>query len=186
LGNKGQNGLIAYGTPSTAINSNGSIYCLGTFATTTSYGVGCPSYFSNNNSIGTLVNFFASGSQYSGSINVNAGSTTYGTTSDYRLKENVQPLTGSGEFIDALKPISFEWISDGRKASGFIAHEFAEVSPDSVSGEKDAVGESGDPIYQTMQASSSSVIANIVLELQVLRKRLHEAEQQIQLLTNKN
>ena len=184
LGNKGQNGLITYSTQSTAINSNGSIYCYGTFATTTSYTAGSPSYFANYNSVGTLVNFFSSGSQHSGSINVNAGATTYGTTSDYRLKENVQPLTGSGEFIDALKPVSFEWISDGRKASGFIAHEFAEVSPDSVSGEKDAVDESGDPIYQNMEASSSGVIANIVLELQVLRKRLYEAEQQIKLFTN--
>jgi hypothetical protein len=62
----------------------------------------------------------------------------YSTTSDYRRKSNVKNLTGSGTFIDALKPRTFDW-DTGDKGVGFIAHEFAEVSPTSVSGEKDAV-----------------------------------------------
>ena len=184
LGNKGQNGLLTYSTQSTAINSNGSIYCYGTFATTTSYAAGSPSYFANYNSVGTLVNFFSSGSQNAGSINVNAASTTYGTTSDYRLKNDVVPLTGSGDFIDALKPVSFKWNTDGSKCVGFIAHEFAEVCPSAVSGVKDSVDELGEPIYQTMQASNSETIANIVLELQLLRKRLYIAEKRIEELTH--
>jgi hypothetical protein len=46
------------------------------------------------------------------------------------------------------------------------------VSPTSVSGEKDAVDEEGKPKYQGMQASSAEVIANLVAELQSVRKRL--------------
>jgi hypothetical protein len=57
-----------------------------------------------------------------------------------------------------------------------LAHEFAEVSPSSVSGEKDAVDSDGKPVYQAMQASSSEVIANLVAELQSLRARLAALE----------
>jgi len=128
---------------------------------------------------------FVSNSAEAGSITrvAQTSAVTYNTTSDYRLKNNQAPLTGSGEFIDALKPKTWEWVSGG-KATGFIAHEFAEVSPSSVTGEKDATQEeeyldsSGVkatrtvPLYQGMQASSSEVIANLVAELQSLRKRV--------------
>jgi hypothetical protein len=132
---------------------------------------------------------FVSNSAEAGSI-TRVGTTsavTFNTTSDYRLKNNQAPLTGSGEFIDALKPKTWEWVTGG-KATGFIAHEFAEVSPSSVTGEKDATQEEEYidslgvkatrtvPLYQGMQASSSEVIANLVAELQSLRKRLATIE----------
>ena len=99
----------------------------------------------------------------------------YNTTSDYRLKNNPQPLTGSGAFIDALKPKTWTWATDGSIGAGFIAHEFAEVSPTSVTGAKDAVDEDGNPKYQGMQASTAEVIANLVAEIQSLRQRLAAA-----------
>jgi len=100
----------------------------------------------------------------------------YNTTSDYRLKSNQQPLENSGAFIDALKPTSFVWTSDGRKDVGFIAHEFQEVAPSSVTGVKDEVDDEGKPKYQAMQAGSAEVIANLVAELQSLRKRIATLE----------
>jgi len=100
----------------------------------------------------------------------------YNTSSDYRLKDITGPLTGSGVFIDALKPKTGTWKSDGSKFVGFLAHEFAEVSPSSVHGEKDAVDADGKPIYQGMQASSAEVIANLVAELQSVRQRLAALE----------
>jgi hypothetical protein len=120
---------------------------------------------------------FADGTTFTerGSIATNGTVTVYNTTSDYRLKNNQLPLTGSGAFIDALKPKSWTWSEDGSKGVGFIAHEFAEVSPSSVSGEKDAVKEDGSPAYQSMQASSSEIIANLVAEIQSLRQRLAAA-----------
>jgi len=99
----------------------------------------------------------------------------YNTTSDYRRKLNVQDLTNSGTFIDALKPRTFDWDS-GEKGVGFIAHEFAEVCPSAVNGEKDAVDSDGKPIYQAMQASSAEVIANLVAELQSVRQRVAALE----------
>jgi hypothetical protein len=59
---------------------------------------------------------------------------------------------------------------------GFIAHEFAEVCPSAVTGEKDAVDSDGNPKYQGMQASSAEVIANLVAELQSLRQRVAALE----------
>jgi hypothetical protein len=99
----------------------------------------------------------------------------YNTTSDYRRKFNVQDLTGSGTFIDSLKPRTFDW-DTGDKGVGFIAHEFAEVCPSAVTGEKDAVDSDGNPKYQGMQASSAEVIANLVAELQSLRQRVAALE----------
>jgi hypothetical protein len=110
-----------------------------------------------------------------GSISSNGTLTTYSTTSDYRLKNNPQPLTNSGAFIDALKPKSWDWENGDGKGIGFIAHEFAEVSPSSVVGKKDDVDANGKPIYQSMQASSAEVIANLVAEIQSLRQRLSAA-----------
>jgi hypothetical protein len=107
-----------------------------------------------------------------GGITTNGTIVIYGGTSDYRLKDITGPLTNSGTFIDALKPKIGTWKSDGSKFVGFVAHEFAEVSPSSVTGEKDAVDSDGNPVYQGMQASSAEVIANLVAELQSVRKRL--------------
>ena len=68
------------------------------------------------------------------------------------------------------------WKSDGSKFVGFLAHEFAEVSPSSVNGEKDAVDAEGNPKYQGMQAGTAEVIANLVAELQSLRQRVAALE----------
>jgi hypothetical protein len=111
-----------------------------------------------------------------GSITSNGSATAFNTTSDYRLKANPQPLTGSGAFIDALQPKTWEWITDGTVGVGFIAHQVAAVAPRSVVGEKDAVDETGAPSYQSMEYGSAEFIANIVAELQSLRARVAALE----------
>ena len=111
-----------------------------------------------------------------GSITSNGTSTAYNTSSDYRLKDNPQPLTNSGAFIDALKPKTWNWKVDGSKGVGFIAHEVQEVSPNSVVGEKDAVDAEGKPIMQAMEYGSAEFIANIIAELQSLRQRVAQLE----------
>jgi Chaperone of endosialidase len=100
---------------------------------------------------------------------------TYNATSDYRLKTVIGPVVDAGQRIDALEPIEYEWKADGTHTRGFLAHKFQEVYSHSVSGEKDAVDAEGKPIYQAMQASSPEVIADLVAEIQSLRKRLAAA-----------
>jgi len=127
--------------------------------------------YSNN-----LMSFVNAGGSQVGYIYTNGTITTYSGTSDYRLKDITGPLTDSGVFIDALKPKVGTWKSDGSKFVGFLAHEFAEVSPSSVNGEKDAVDAEGNPKYQGMQAGTAEVIANLVAELQSLRQRVAALE----------
>jgi hypothetical protein len=74
-----------------------------------------------------------------GAINSNSSSTSYSTSSDYRLKTDVQPMTGATDRVKLLKPCNFEWIADGTRVDGFIAHEAQEVVPESVTGTKDAM-----------------------------------------------
>jgi hypothetical protein len=124
---------------------------------------------------GTL-EYFQYGNTEVGKITTNGTSTTYATSSDYRLKDNPQPLTGSGAFIDALKPKTWAWKSDGSKGVGFIAHEVQEVSPGSVVGTKDAINAEGKPVYQAMEYGSAEFIANIIAELQSLRARVTALE----------
>ena len=99
----------------------------------------------------------------------------YTATSDYRLKTVIAPVADSGQRIDALQPIEYDWNTGGR-TRGFLAHQFAEVYPNSVSGEKDAVDAEGKPVYQSMQASTSEVMADLIAEIQSLRKRVAQLE----------
>jgi hypothetical protein len=128
---------------------------------TVAFNFGIPTTTTNSN----LGNFF-NGNGAVGSITVNGLATSYNTLSDYRLKNITGPLTGAKDFIMALKPKQGTWKADGSAFVGFLAHEFQEVSPSSVSGEKDAVDVDGKPIMQAMQASSSEVMANLVAFIQ--------------------
>ena len=76
----------------------------------------------------------------SGSITQNGGSAaSYNTSSDYRLKEDWTPMTGASARVQALNPINFAWKADGSRVDGFLAHELAEVTPEAVTGTKDAM-----------------------------------------------
>jgi hypothetical protein len=74
-----------------------------------------------------------------GAINIASASTSYVTTSDYRLKEDVAPMTGALAKIAQLKPVTYKWKADGSDSQGFIAHELQEIVSECVVGEKDAV-----------------------------------------------
>ena len=74
-----------------------------------------------------------------GSISVNGASTSFNTSSDYRLKTDVQPMTGASARVQALNPVNFEWIADGTRVDGFLAHEAQEVVPEAIIGTKDAM-----------------------------------------------
>jgi len=139
---------------------------------------GCVQYISHSTSDASgdsYVEFGYNGTKI-GSITQNGTTAVlYNTTSDYRLKTVIGSVTGAGERIDALEPVEYEWNSDGSRTRGFLAHKFQEVYAGSVSGTKDAVDADGNPLYQSMQAGSSEVIADLVAEIQSLRQRLATA-----------
>jgi len=69
-----------------------------------------------------------------GSIQTSGSSTSYVTSSDYRLKTDVLPMTGATATFMQLKPVNFEWIADGTRVDGFLAHELGEVIPAAATG----------------------------------------------------
>jgi len=119
------------------------------------------------------------------SYSTSTGNLTYGGTSDYRLKKDIEPLSNSIERLIKLNPVSFNWIKNTSpiKTDGFIAHELQEVVPSAVTGFKDEVDENNDPIYQNIDGSK--VIPLLVSALQETLIKIEELEQRLALLENK-
>jgi hypothetical protein len=110
----------------------------------------------DNASNNGFIQFRDSGGTSIGSIARNGSSNAvlYNTTSDYRLKEQVTPMSEGLAKVMALKPVKWVWKDcNGATGEGFIAHEVQEVVPSAVSGEKDAVSEDGSIKPQGMDAS---------------------------------
>ena len=93
-------------------------------------------YFQIEGSSGSIVFRNASNSTV-GTITVAATSTAYNTSSDYRLKEDLQDFAGL-EMVSKIPVYDFKWKTDESRSYGVMAHELQEVLPDAVSGEKDA------------------------------------------------
>ena len=68
-------------------------------------------------------------------------SVAFNTSSDYRLKENVDYDWDATTRLKQLKPARFNFITDDTNTlvDGFIAHEVSSVVPEAVTGEKDAM-----------------------------------------------
>jgi hypothetical protein len=98
---------------------------------------GVVQYLNRIGTDGTITEFRKNGSTV-GSISVTGSSTSYNTSSDYRLKENVTPMTGATGRFKLLKPCNFDWIAGGN-VDGFLSHELAEVVPAASTGTKDAM-----------------------------------------------
>jgi hypothetical protein len=112
-----------------------------------------------------------------GSISVTASATAYNTSSDYRLKEDVQPMVGSVDRLMALKPVNFAWKVDGSRVDGFLAHEAQEVVPECVTGEKDAVDDEGNPQYQGID--QSKIVPLLVAALQEALTKIEALEARV-------
>jgi hypothetical protein len=115
-----------------------------------------------------------------GAITPQASSTTYATSSDYRLKENVAPMVDALAKVSALKPVTYTWKSTGEASQGFIAHELQEVVPDCVVGEKDAVDAEGNAQYQGID--TSFLVATLTAAIQELNAKVDAQALEIQAL----
>jgi hypothetical protein len=103
--------------------------------------------WNNNGTSGffTMISFRnnAGTSEIGNVLRTNDNTISFNNTSDYRLKDNITPMTGALAKVDLLKPVTYTWKSDGSAGQGFIAHELQEVVPDAVAGDKDAINEDG-------------------------------------------
>lgn len=110
---------------------------------------------------------FQRGATQVGSINTTLSTTAYNTSSDYRLKNTIAPMTGALDKVALLKPVTYKWNVDGSDGQGFIAHELQAVVPDAVVGEKDALKEDGNPDYQGID--TSFLVATLTAAIQELK-----------------
>jgi hypothetical protein len=114
---------------------------------------------------GGVATFFGKGVQVGG-ITVSAAATSFDTSSDYRLKTNVQPFANALETVAQLRPVTYNWRINGERSQGFIAHELAEVVPEAVTGVKDAVAEDGKIIPQGVDYSKLVVFLAAAIQEQ--------------------
>ena len=140
-----------------------------------------PSIFSTGAATTNAFISWVGGSGTQGSIVGNGSGINYNTTSDYRLKENVAPMTGALGVVAQLKPRTYTWKFDGADGHGFIAHELQEIFPAAVSGEKDAIDKEGNPEYQGVD--TSFLVATLTAALQETKALLDTQAETINALT---
>lgn len=112
-----------------------------------------------------------------GNISTNGSTVAYNTSSDYRLKENVQPMTGALDRVAALKPCTYTWKDGGSAGEGFIAHELQAVVPDAVTGEKDAVNEDGS--IKPQGIDTSFLVATLTAAIQEQQAMIEELKAKV-------
>jgi len=118
----------------------------------------------NSVSSSNISTLFVVGSTSAGSIShANSNSTSFNTTSDYRLKEDLQDFNGL-DMISDIPVYDFKWKSDESRSYGVMAHELQEVLPDAVTGEKDA--------EETQQVDYSKIVPLLVKSIQELKAEI--------------
>jgi len=100
----------------------------------------------------TSVGFRRNGA-FVGTITTTASATAYNTSSDYRLKEDLQPMANVIDRVLALKPVNFAWKIDSSRVDGFLAHEAQDVVPECVTGTKDAMRDEEYEITAVIEAT---------------------------------
>jgi hypothetical protein len=117
-----------------------------------------------------------------GTIATSTTGTQYNTSSDYRLKENVVPLTGAADRLKQLSVHRFNFVNAPEKTvDGFLAHEAQAVVPECVSGTKDEVDEDGNPVYQGIDQSKlvpllTAALQEALAEIESLKARVTALE----------
>jgi hypothetical protein len=111
-----------------------------------------------------------------GGINISGTTTQYITSSDYRLKENVDYTWDATTRLKQLKPARFNFIADDTNTlvDGFIAHEVSSIVPEAITGAKDAVDADNNPEYQGID--QSKLVPLLVKTIQELEARITALE----------
>jgi hypothetical protein len=139
-------------------------------------------YFTRNNSDGRIANFYRNATGVGG-ISVTTTSTSFNTSSDYRLKYDVQPMTTGLATVVALNPVTYKWNSNDTYGEGFIAHELQEVVPAAVDGDKDAVDANGNIVAQSVDYSK--IVVHLVAACQELKAQNDELKARVAALEAK-
>ena len=143
------------------------------------YGNQYAAAFKIQQSSGSLMRFATtvSGSyNLCGGITVNGSSTSFNTSSDYRLKENDVKISDGITRLKQLRPIRFNWKADSTTTEdGFFAHEVSPVVPESVNGEKDATIDEIGEGYQKIDHSKLVPLLTAALQEETAKREALEA-----------
>ena len=105
-----------------------------------------------------------------GYIETAGSSTSYVTSSDQRLKENIADADDAGSKIDAIQVRKYDWKADGSHQDyGMIAQELQTVAPEAVSGDADS--------EEMMGVDYSKLVPMLIKEIQSLRNRVAQLEE---------
>jgi hypothetical protein len=116
-----------------------------------------------------------------GTISVNSSNTSYNTSSDYRLKENVVAISDGITRLKTLKPSRFNFkIDTDTTVDGFLAHEVTAV-PEAITGTKDEVDENNEPVYQGIDQSKlvpllTAALQEAITKIEVLETKVAALE----------
>ena len=132
-------------------------------------------YVNRMGSDGRVVSIRKAGA-FKGGIDVSSSGVTYNSTSDYRLKENVDYTWDATTRLKQLKPARFNFIADDTNTlvDGFLAHEVSSIVPEAISGAKDAVDADNNPDYQGID--QSKLVPLLVKTIQELEARITALE----------
>ena len=114
--------------------------------------------------------FFRNGSAGEvGSISTTSSATSYVTSSDQRLKENIADADDAGSKIDAIQVRKYDWKADGSHQDyGLVAQELQPIAPLAVSGDADS--------EEMMGVDYSKLVPMMLKEIQSLRARINAIE----------
>ena len=127
-----------------------------------------------SNSNGGIV-LFRRDSSNVGSISVTTSATAYNTSSDYRLKENIDYTWDATTRLKQLKPARFNFIADAdTTVDGFLAHEVSSIVPEAVTGTHNEVDDDGNPVMQGID--QSKLVPLLVKTIQELEARIMALE----------
>ena len=119
---------------------------------------------------------FQNGNGTVGQITTNGSATAYLTSSDYRLKEDVQPMTGASDRVLALNPVNFAWKVDGSRVDGFLAHQAQAVVPEAVTGTHNEVDADGNAVMQGIDQSKLVPLLTAALKEAITKIETLETE----------
>jgi len=136
----------------------------------------------SNNTAATAVAFLGWNGSLTGSIQTYVNVTTYNTSSDYRLKEDLKEFGGL-DMVSKLKMYDFKWKEADSRMYGGLAHEIQEVVPYAATGKKDEVNEDGEMVSQGVDYST--LVPLLVKAIQELTQKVENQQQTINSLINR-
>ena len=111
-----------------------------------------------------FIYFMNSSCGAAGAISQTSSTTvSYGTSSDYRLKEDLQNFSGLNKVL-SIKTYDFKWKNEDKRSYGVLAHELKEVVSNAVVGEKDGMNEDG--TINTQQVDYSKLVPILIKGMQ--------------------